>query len=354
MTNYNFIEKLFCGRPIAAGNVCLASNETLGATITSLQIDVVNLEKEKREIVTSAGLTKKECLEQIDTLNAQISTLTGDLSACNASLNQSLPSDLQNHSANFYKLPQATQVLANAYCSKYPEAYVKYNGRSFGKNKTRYSLDVKAWLLQGKNDWEIVSKVKACRGMVSDIIADNPGISFHKACDRAYMRVTHALGDNVTYGYDQNTWGEQEFWNFASESKTIGENGGGIDCEDKTVYDYIGCSIAGIPDELLRLGAGVTWSDEGHCSNFYMASDLKFHHRNSTTNYSADKDVLSLPLTGDESENLNFKNFWFSANAQHTWNWFATSADKKEAMTLKDDLFLKFIEIFGMDGKRVI
>lgn len=354
MSSYNIIEKLLCARPIKECEMFAGTNAQLMDDIYGLQTEKVNLEREKAEIIASADASKQENMAKIASLSTQVSTLTGELSTCNTSLNQSLPSDLQNHSSNFYKLPAATQVLANAYLQKFPEAYVKYNGRSFGKSNTRYSLDVKAWLLQGKNDWEIVSKVKACRGMVSDVLADNPGISFHKACDRAFMRVTHALGDSVTYGFDQNTWGEQEFWNFASESRAIGEIGGGIDCEDKAILNYVSCTIAGIPDELMRIGAGMTWSGDGHCSNFYMSSDLKFHHRNSTTNYSADKDVLSLPLTGDESESLNFKNFWFSANAQHTWNWFATSAEKKEALSLKDDLFLKFIEIYDMFGKKIV
>jgi len=334
MSDYNFIEKLLCPRPIKNAGTYEAANAGLGAAITELQTENANLTREKADLLTAAGASKQENMAIITSLSTQVSTLTRDLSACNASLNQSLPSDLQNHSANFYKLPAATQVLLDAYMNKYPEGFVTYNGRYWGANKTRYRLDIKAWLLEGQNDWETVSMVKSCKGRVSDVLADNPGTSFHAACDRAFMHVTHAMCDSISYAYDSQLWGSDcmEFWQFASETRVIGRG----DCEDKSVLGFVGACIAGIPFEMMRLVTGTTYSGEGHATLFYFASDGKWHHMNSTTNYSADKDPKTLPLTGDDSEQLNIKTVWFSATQNKTFTTFdpttASPGEKKDGI----------------------
>ena len=335
MTNYNFIEKLLCGRPIADGKTYTDTNGTLSQKITELQTDIQNLTREKQILIQAGDETQQQNLEQIDTLNKQISCLNAQISVLNTQLNQSLPSDLQNHSPNFYKLLPATQTLVNTYMSKYPEGFVTYNGRYWGKDKTRYNLDVKAWILEGQNDWELVSMVKACKGRVADVIAEFPNLTFHQACDISFMRITHAIGDSIQYTYDNATWGNDcaEFWQFASETRVI-ERG---DCEDKAIINLAAAGIAGIPFELLRLVAGTTYSNEGHCTHFYFASDGKWHHRNSTSNYAADKDVKTLPLTGDDSEQLNIKTVWFSATQNKTFtNFDPTAASTKEK---KDGIF---------------
>jgi predicted transglutaminase-like cysteine proteinase len=335
MSDYCWLEKALCPRPINDAKICAGTNAQLDDAINILKTDNANLTREKQDIITAADASKQENMQKIASLSTQVSTLTVDLSACNAELNISLPSDLQDHSANFYKLPSATQVLLDAYMNKYPEGFVTYNGRYWGKDKTRYQLDVKAWLLEGQNDWQIVSMVKLCRGRVADVIADNAGVQFHSACDRAFMRVTHALGDSIDYTYDTQTWGSDcaEFWQFASETRTITRG----DCEDKAVFSFVGCVIAGIPFEMLRLVTGTTYSGEGHCTLFYFASDGRWHHRNSTTNYSSDKDPKTLPLTGDDSEQLNIKTVWFSATQNKTFTTFdPTEANTEEK---KDGLF---------------
>jgi hypothetical protein len=340
----NFLEKLFCGRPISARDAYISANNVLNQEITGLRTDILSLEKEKLALIQAGNETQQQNLTQIDNLNKQISDLNAQISMLNAQLNQQLPSDLQTHSANFYKLPQATQTLLDAYMNKYPEAFVTYGGRYWGSNKNRYNLDVKAWLLEGQNDWEIVSKVKAAKGRISDVLAENSGLTFHQACDIAFMRVSHALGDSINYQYDNMSWGENEFWQFASESRvmTIG------DCEDKSVYNFVGARIAGIPYELLRITAGMTFGGEGHATNFVFGSDLKWHHRNSTSNYAADKSLTSLPLTGDSSEMLNIQHPWFSATETKTFNWFGTEAAKRDAARLSDQPFFKFLKIVNL------
>ena len=339
MSGYNFLEKFFCGTPIKDATDCSTTGASLKSQIATLQTQVINLGKEKQLIINAASQSKQENLTQIDSLSQQISALNTQISELNTQLNQSLPSDLQNHSSNFYKLPAATQTLLDAYMNKYPEGFVEYNGRYWGSAKTRYRLDVKAWLMEGQNDWQLVSMVKACKGRVSDVIKEFPNISFHEACDKAFMRITHAVGDSISYTYDSQTWGSDcaEFWQFASETRDITKG----DCEDKAIINFVAACIAGIPFEMIRIVAGTTYSNEGHATHFYFASDMKWHHRNSTSNYPADKDPKTLPITGDDSENLNIKTVWFSATQTKTFtNFDPTVASTKEK---KDGLF-KFLK----------
>jgi len=335
-------EPIFCRR---VQNVCDGYEQTdyqQQQQITTLSVEVTNLQREKNELITGATLSKQDALKQIDALNGKISGYQTQISQLQTELNQSIVSN-PAFSPTFGNLPESTRTLLLAYMNKYPEAFVTYGGRYWGAKKNKYNLDVKAWLLQGQNDWEIVSKVKAAKARVSDVLLESPDLPYHEACDRAFMRVTNALGDSINYTFDSSTWGADcaEFWQFASETRTIG----GGDCEDKAIYNFVGARIAGIPWEMLRITAGMTYSNEGHCTNFYYASDLKFHHRNSTTNYPASKSVTSLPLTGDDSENLNIKTPWFSATENKTFNWFGTEAAKKDAAGLKDDPFFKWLKI---------
>lgn len=325
-----------CSKQIKQRDILSTTNKELGDQIAAAQTEIANLEREKADLIKSSSMDKQALLSQIDGLNGQISALNVRISELNAQLNQSLPSDLANHSPNFYRLPQSTQVLLDAYMNKYPEGNIVYNGRFWGQGQTKYELDVKAWLMEGQNNHDLVSLVKSCRGRVSDILKDNPDLTFHQACDKAFMKITNVLCDSVQYTYDQTIWNCQEFWQFASETHVIGRG----DCEDKAIAGLVGAIIAGIPFEMLRLVAGTTFSDEGHCTMFYFASDLNWHHRNSTTNYPADKDPKALPLTGDSSENLNIKRVWFSATQNKTFTTFSpTAANNKEK---KDEIF-KFL-----------
>jgi len=340
----NFLEKLFCGRIITTRNGYIAEAIVTMDEIAGLQTDIQNLQKEKQALIKAAGETQQQNLTQIDNLNKQIADLNAQIVALNAQLNnQSLPSDLQTHSPNFYKLPQATQTLVDGYMNKYPEVHASYGGRYFGAGttKTRYDLDVKAWLMEGQNDFEITNKVQVNNARVSDVLKEQPSLTFHKACDIAFMRVTHALGDSISYTYDDRSWGENEFWQFGSETRVMGTG----DCEDKAIYNFVGACIAGIPYELLRITAGMTFGGEGHATNFMLASDLKFHHRNSTTNYAVDKVLTTLPLTGDGGEPLNIQYPWFSATQTKTFSQFGQDAITGGVMKLADQPFFKFLHI---------
>lgn len=343
----SFIEKVFCGRVIkerdtnntlytACGNKSLELEEEVNA----LGASVINITRERDAILASTQASQKQNAQIIANLESEKSSLVTQVSSLQAQLNSQITYD-PGHSMTFPSLPQSTQNTLNAYMNKYPEAFITYSGRYWGTNKNRYPLDLKAWLTQGINDWEIVSMVKSCKGRVQDVLTEQPNLTFHQACDKAYMRITHSLGDSISYQYDTRAWGENEFWQFASETRVMRTG----DCEDKAILNHIGARIAGIPYEMLRITAGMTFGGEGHCTNFYYASDNKWHHRNSTSNYSADKTVTSLPSPGDSGESLNIQNPWFSATDSKTFNWWGTEAEKREAKTLKNEPFFKFLKI---------
>jgi predicted transglutaminase-like cysteine proteinase len=342
MQSDSLLERVFCGRLIRTRDANEQTNAILGQQIAVLEADKQNLQREMNELVAGAAQSKQENLARIASLSKEVSDLTSEISRLRAQLNSQQPID-PKQSLTFGYLPAGTQALATAYMNKYPEAYVTYGGRYWGTNRNRYRLDAKVWLLEGQNDWEIVSMVKAAKGRVQDVLAEKPDIGFHEACDIAFMRVTHALGDSIPYQFDDRSWGENEFWQFASETRIMKTG----DCEDKAILNHVGARIAGIPYELLRVTAGMTFSNEGHATTFYLASDLKWHHRNSTTNYSAGKDAKSLPLTGDGSESLNIAQPWFSSTDTKTFNWFGTDAQRTKARRLQRQPFFKFIRING-------
>lgn len=333
MAKYSWWENWVCKNPISVANAYEIANSSMSAHLAQLQTELDGALREMESLLESTAQSQQEKMKKIADLESRITELNNEIASLNQQINQNIQGDPQ-FSPNFSRLPLATQQIVVSYMNKYPEGYVTYNGRTWGKDDNKYPLDVKAWLSEGFNDWEIASKVRNARARVVDVLQENPSLSFHQACDIAFMRVTNALGDSVSYTYDQTTWGEKcaEYWQFASETKVIGRG----DCEDKAVYNLVGCVIAGIPYELLRLVAGFTFTEEGHATHFYFASDLRWHHRNSTTNYPATKSVLSLPLPGDSSENLNISRVWFSATVSKTFTNFdpsaATSKEKKDSL----------------------
>jgi predicted transglutaminase-like cysteine proteinase len=344
MAEYNLLEKLFCGRPMNDGDVLRAALATASMDVTraKAQVDAINqqLSVAKQQYASCAAnstSSAKALQAQITNLIAEKAQLAADLTKAQTTIS-TISSSLDGRN-NFNMLPPATQAVLLQYYNKYPEAFVTYGGRTWGSGRSKYDLDVKAWLLEGQNDQAVNALLNECNGKISKVMKDNPDKTFHECCDIAVMRIKAKTDGMVQYAFDSQTWGSDEFWQFASET-LAGKLG---DCEDKAILNFVACRAAGIPREMLRIAAGMTFSDEGHCTNFYFASDLKFHHINSTTNYSASKDVKSLPQTGDSGEQLNLKNVWFSATDDKTFHWFTTEAKEGEDEGKKDG-FLKWLK----------
>lgn len=351
MVEYNLLEKLLCGRPINEGErltVGIANAVVSEAQVKQQLAETERLLKVAQEqyssCMSNSSSSAKQLQAQITVLLADQSKLKADLTKAQTTIS-AITASLDGKN-NFNMLPPTTQAVLLQYYNKYPEAFVTYGGRTWGSGRSKYNLDVKAWCLEGQNTQEINALLNECDGKISKVMQDNPNLTFHQCCDLAVMRIKAKTDSMVQYAYDSNTWGVDEFWQFASET-LAGKLG---DCEDKAILNFVACRAAGIPREMLRIAAGMTFGGEGHCTNFYFASDLKFHHVNSTTNYPATKDVKSLPQSGDSGESLNLKSVWFSATDDKTFHWFTTEA-KAEVENGKADGFLKWLK-FGAKKKK--
>lgn len=282
--------------------------------------------------------SQKSLTDQVYAKDLYIKTLEADnlqskidLNKANDQISQ-LSTDLMKKSDdNFKLLPPATQNILLAYLNKYQKSDILYSGRYFGANKESYAADVKIYGLEGQNDPAIIKRVKDANAFVFDIM-NQMNIPFHKACDIAVMRISAAFKCN--YVYDSDSWGSGEFWMFASEREAMGKG----DCDDHMVWRYVACRIAGIPKEMLRMVAGLTFSGEGHATNFYFASDLKWHHINSTSDFGNASNVLNLPLTSDSRDLLNIKEVWFAFTESDSWHQLSTSAVESFNNTKNDKL----------------
>ena len=325
--------------------------EDLGLELSNLRVDIykkqAELEETKAKLeealnnynscTSNLDKTKEGMQKTIDELTNKCAQLQTDISV-KANQIQEL---MQKQDVGLKLLPPITQQLLTEYTARYARADIEYSGRYLGTTSKRYSMDVRAFCSEGWNDKKIVSKLKDC--YVKDIMRLR-GVDFHRACDIAVMNVSNVF--SCSYAYDSTTWGTPEFWMFASETAAFGKG----DCEDMAILRYVACRVAGIPHQMLRVGVGTTFSDQGHATNFYFASDLKWHHINSTSNYSKSQDVLDLPVTKDKNDKLNIRDVWFSFNEDMTWYDLITAAQKK-AMNKKPmkklEKYFKITPIFG-------
>jgi hypothetical protein len=325
-----FLDNLFCGRFIADEkqkqalvDIADAQAEAAIRDKVKAQADLKAINDQLQQTITLAAQDKSQTLQALNNLQNVVAGITEQKNNLETAL-------LACTSAKPYfsvldQLPASTQKLARGYMDKYPEANIAYRGRIWGKAQIGYDLDVKVWLQSGQNDAKIVSRVKGANAYVSDILKQNPGISAHQACDMAVMRVS--CGFWKPYGYDKDNFGVDEYWQFASEME-VGQSG---DCDDSAIWRYVGCRIAGVPAELMRFATGITNNGQGHATNHYLASDLLWHHINSTSAFSNTDKATSTPLNHDPNEQLGLATIWFSANELKTFSTYATYASDENA-----------------------
>lgn len=318
------LEGVFCKRVNASLSEVEKAKISVEAELLRVRTDLVAARKSylEQESALKAALdnsekSKKDLLKQITDDSTVITTLEMQLKEL-----QDLVTQLNSSQINgMALLPEEAKAVATLYWNKYKEADVLYNGRYLGADKRMYELDVKVFCLEGQNDFNLKNLVKSAKGYVVDIMKDE-GVSFHKACDKAVMRVTNIA--SVNYNFDSTTWGSNEFWQFATETNAYRKG----DCDDYATLRHVLCRIAGVPEPLLRNVAGLTFGGEGHCTNYYLASDLKFHHINSTSNFNSNFDATTAPLTGDSSDKLGIQYPWFSFTESKAWYELTTQAQK--------------------------
>lgn len=221
-------------------------------------------------------------------------------------------------------LSEETKKLIKFYNEKYPSADVKYAGRNVPNDTTRsnYSLAVQAFAKYGIDTPEIKDIVEKSKSDVL-LIMKEESVDFHKACDISVSRAKVWITQNAPYKYqyDSNTTRNNEFWKFAIETwYSIFKFGIGSDCDDWAALMHVIWRTAGIPAGLLRVSAGITNDGQGHATNHYFASDLEWHHINSTTPYGKEFDATKLPYHDDRSDSIGIRSVWFSFNDKYAWS----------------------------------
>jgi hypothetical protein len=316
------LEDIFCGRLQKTQRQLETDVGIKEATIAALNERLVaaaanysSLLAEKNKVIELAAADKQESLKALTNVSKMLEDATQELSDAQLAFNSCIAA--KPAVTEFDLLPLNTKTILALYMDKYPEANIKYRGRVWGKAQTAYDLDVKVWLQSGQNDVAILKRVTDARASVQYILKENPQLSLHQACDVAIMRVAAAFWK--PYMYDSDSWGQNEYWQFASEM----EIGNGGDCDDSAIWRYVGWRAAGIPYQMLRFVAGVAYNGQGHATNYYFASDLKWHHINSTSAWGNTDDVKNTPLNGDANEQLNIQTVWFSANEAKTFSTYA-------------------------------
>lgn len=309
------------------------------AELEQLKAEYEQLDGNYKSCLSNLDNTQQDMQREIDRLTVECSNLKLMIDSHLRHIQELL--DKQEPGLTL--LSKTTKDLLQEYAERYARADIEYSGRFAGNKDNRYSMDVKAFCTQGMNDGKIIKRVNRGNCHVKDIMREKQ-LEFHKACDIAVMRVSNVFG--CSYAFDSTTWNTPEFWMFASETEAMGRG----DCEDMAIWRYVGCRIAGIPAEMLRVAAGTTFSLEGHATNFYFASDLKWHHINSTSNYGPSQDVKDLPVTKQSSDKLNLKDVWFSFNEDMTWYDLVTASQKKALNKKKMQKLSKYFKITPVFG----
>jgi predicted transglutaminase-like cysteine proteinase len=341
----NIIEKVFCGRVIDARDEATlqsdgfeAQSQAKGQQITALQVQLINIEREKNTLISSANATSQEQLNKIAALEKEKTDLQTKYSELLAQQGATIPPTYTQDDINFTKLSSATQAKLLAYENKYTKVLITYPARFVGKDvNNSIEMDVKTFLASGLNAWELNAWVAEHNTSVKQVMKDYPTKSYDEACEIAAVRVQARLEN--PYGYDNASAGRNEFWFFAIETflGSIKKNMR-FDCDDWAILKYILMRISGIPDKMLRLVTGTTFSNEGHATlSFFSPSRNFFVHINSTSRCADNDKISNFVRMGDSSEQLNIQTPWWSSTATFSHMQMITDAQAKEVRRRKRD-----------------
>lgn len=307
----NFFEGIFCSRYINAADNLLTLLQASNSQYDKLKADY-------------SSLITGDCSAKLAASQAAYDSLKAT-----ADSQQQLIIALKDNSDNdLAGLPAATQTLAQQYWTKYPPAAVTYPGRDLPNApgnaaipQQNYEMRVENWAAYGINSpeaREIIDK----NGFSVLNVMEKEGVPMHRSCDIATARIkVWVTKAGYIYNSDTATAQNSEYWKFFIETLKSLFLKIGSDCEDWAILIYVLCRTAGIPKHLLRISAGITRDSQGHCTNHYLASDLKWHHVNSTTPYGLDSfDVLTTPLIGDATDQIGLASVWFSFTEDAAWS----------------------------------
>ena len=356
----DFIEPILCQRPLGRNADLAQQLQTAQAKIADLSSQLnqtnSNLAASQAQLSTAvanynsctANMGKDETAyqTQINDLQAQKTQLTTQISDLNTQVQTLLHQiSIQSQKTGIFNmLPPTSKDSAMSYWDKYQPVDATYGARpvGFGSNQVQALFDVKAFALEGQNDFRIIKRVNDASANVMDVLKEFPNLNIHQACDVAYMRVAAAF--NKPYLNDSAEWGVSEYWEFASETECIETRG--VDCDGMMSYRNAGYRAAGIPEELLRCTAGQTQGGLGHATNHYLPSDLSWRHCNSTSVFHTNESVLSLPHTNEPTDMLGIRYVWFSFSQSKCWAQYTTDAHEASATSaLAKHPFMRHIAI---------
>lgn len=274
-------------------------------------------------LLDSSDKDKKELLTSLDSTNKALADATSENSALKSVI-QTLKDNKQTVGI-LDLFPQESRSKIASYYTKYPFADITYAGRTVPNNPDKpFSCSLQAYLQAGIGTPEAKNVVKAANAYVVDVAKEKNLANYHRASDISLARVKSYVGRMYyKYQYDQDTVKVGEFWRFFVEVLKAREKYGiGDDCDGWAVVIYVLARTAGVPKECIRFVGGIARNSEGHATNNYFASDLRWRHLNSTNAYSSEFDVLDCPLLDDSKDQLgiNKQDIWFSADEENAWS----------------------------------
>jgi hypothetical protein len=324
------IKKMICKSELDKIQVCEQMIAEKNTQIDELNAQILKI----NDLVAS---DKRQLQLQIENYTKQIEQLNNDKKQLQANM-ELIQAQLTDQSVT--PIPPDVQVLIDKYNNKYAPADITYSGRYFdGTPNMTYEQDLKNFALCGQNDFQLHQLVKNNSAFVKDIQIANPTWSFHRCCDEAVLRIAKAI--TVNYVTDDRTSGVPEYWMYAVERYHLGKG----DCEDHAHLRHVCYRIAGVPAGLLRINCGSTKGNlGGHSTNYYLKSDGKFYHINSTSNIFNYNDWK---LNDDPNDEIGLSGIWFSFNDENAWSQFTTDASRTSFYSekAKDTRRLRFVTI---------
>ena len=329
----SFVEKIFCKTPIIQRDGYLQDRNEQAAELARLALEITNIEGEKNTLVGACSQDKAGMALSIKQLAEEKTALTNQLSKAQADFSSLQSNALQvfNKSREFWSLSSSTMARLNTYESKYSKVLITYPARYVGNNVNNgIEMDVKPFLDCGKNDQAIQAWGQEHNCRVEDVLKDYPAKTYDQACEISAVRVQART--KIPYGSDTNRWGRSEFWEYATEVEHgVEDLGLAFDCDSHANHKHVRRRTCGIPDEIMRLVTGTTFTDEGHATNSMFFPSLGyFVHLNSTGTCKDNDDIFQFKRMGDSSETLNIKTPWWSSTSRFSHMQTITEAQATE------------------------
>jgi hypothetical protein len=331
MALQELFEGVFCKRVILERDGFQQTTSDLTKKLAALEISIINCDREKNAIISAAKEGEKQNLWRIGQLEAEKSALQQKYADLLTTINNLVPSETEPYSPNFKRLLDSTQQKLIAYEHKYTKVYISYRARFVGKNPDNaIDMDVKPFFSCGLQDARISGWLAENKCRVKDVSLQYPDKTFDEWCEIACTRIQARLPN--PYGYDQDRWGRNEFWEYATETFYGSQDKNlSFDCDSWAILKHVMRMAAGVPEEMLRFVCGTTFDNQGHATNaVYSPSRGFWIHMNSTSRGTDNDDIRQFKRMGDATESLNIKLPWWSSTSKFSYMQMISDAQEAE------------------------